>query len=58
MRPTPDGDWFSSGVCTDGNPYGIAPGLNFSMPLRSKGDGDYEFVSDLTIDDWLRARIK
>lgn len=36
VTPTPQGDCFSSAVCTDGNPYGIAEGLIFSMPCRSK----------------------
>jgi hypothetical protein len=26
------------------NPYGIPTGLNFSFPLRSKGDGNWELV--------------
>ena len=42
VTPTREGDWFSSGVCTDGNPYGIAEGIIFSMPCRSTGDGGYE----------------
>mmetsp|Transcript_69826 Transcript_69826/g.221208 ORF Transcript_69826/g.221208 Transcript_69826/m.221208 type:complete len:295 (-) Transcript_69826:113-997(-) len=58
VTPTPEGDWFSSGVCTDGNPYGIEEGLIFSMPLKSKGDGDYELVPGLVIDDWLKMKIK
>ncbi|XP_021761329.1 malate dehydrogenase [NADP], chloroplastic isoform X1 [Chenopodium quinoa] len=58
VTPTPPGDWFSSGVYTDGNPYGIAEGLVFSMPCRSKGDGDYELVKDVIFDDYLRKRIK
>jgi malate/lactate dehydrogenase len=36
LTPTPEGDCFSSAVFTDGNPYGIAEGLVFSMPCRSK----------------------
>ena len=40
--PTPVGDCFSSAVWTGSNPYGIDPGLIFSMPCRSNGDGDYE----------------
>uniref|UniRef100_A0A061R3V3 malate dehydrogenase (NADP(+)) n=1 Tax=Tetraselmis sp. GSL018 TaxID=582737 RepID=A0A061R3V3_9CHLO len=58
VEPTPEGDWFSSAVCTDGNPFGISEGLVFSMPCRSKGDGDYELVTDVVIDDWLREAIK
>ena len=56
--PTPKGDWFSSGVCTDGNPYGITEGIIYSMPLVSKGDGDYEFATDVVINDYLREKIK
>ena len=55
--PTAEGDWFSTAVSTDGNPYGIDEGLVFSMPCRSTGDGDYELVPDVTIDDYLRAAI-
>ena len=58
VTPTPEGDWFSSAVCTDGNPYGIAEGIIFSMPCRSTGDGSYEVVEGLQINDWLRERIK
>ena len=58
VTPTPEGDWFSSGVCTDGNPYGIEEGIVFSMPCRSTGDGSYEIVEGLEINDWLRERIK
>ncbi|GJN04286.1 hypothetical protein PR202_ga21822 [Eleusine coracana subsp. coracana] len=56
--PTPEGDWFSSGVYTNGNPYGIAEDIVFSMPCRSKGDGDYELAADVVMDDFLWERIK
>ncbi|KAI3974810.1 hypothetical protein MKX01_028070 [Papaver californicum] len=58
VTPTPKGDWFSTGVYTTGNPYGIAEDIVFSMPCRSEGNGDYELVKDVIIDDYLRARIK
>ncbi|CAI0442544.1 unnamed protein product, partial [Linum tenue] len=57
VTPTPEGDWFSSGVYTSGNPYGIAEDIVFSMPCRSKGDGDYELVKEIQFDDYLRSRI-
>lgn len=57
VTPTAPGDCFSTAVITDGNPYGISEGLVFSMPCRSKGDGDYEVCDDFIIDDWLRAKI-
>ncbi|KAI8006992.1 hypothetical protein LOK49_LG07G01361 [Camellia lanceoleosa] len=57
VTPTPEGDWFSSGVFTNGNPYGVAEELVFSMPCRSKGDGDYELVKGVIFDDYLLKRI-
>ncbi|KAF6251988.1 lactate dehydrogenase/glycoside hydrolase [Scenedesmus sp. NREL 46B-D3] len=57
VTPTAPGDCFSTAVCTDGNSYGIKEGLIFSMPCRSKGDGDYEVCDDFIIDDWLRKKI-
>lgn len=58
ITPTPEGDWFSSGVYTNGNPYGIAEDIVFSMPCRSNGDGNYEFVKDVIFDEYLRKKIK
>ncbi|KAJ6824978.1 malate dehydrogenase [NADP] 1, chloroplastic [Iris pallida] len=58
VTPTPEGDWFSTGVYTNGNPYGIAEDIVFSMPCVSKGDGDYELAKDVKIDDFLRKRIQ
>ena len=58
VTPTKQGDWFSSAVCTDGNPYGIEEGIIFSMPLRSTGDGSYEIVEGLEINAWLKERIQ
>jgi malate dehydrogenase (NADP+) len=47
VEPTAEGDCFSSGVVSDGNPYGVPDGLVFSFPLRSKGDGEWDFVRPL-----------
>ncbi|CAM6097537.1 unnamed protein product [Calypogeia fissa] len=58
ITPTAEGDWFSSGVYSNGNPYGISEDIVFSMPCRSKGDGDYELVPNVLIDDYLYERIK
>lgn len=58
ITPTPEGDWFSSGVYTNGNPYGIAEDLIYSMPCRSTGDGNWELVTDCEMDDYLYERIK
>ena len=32
--PTAPGDCFSTGVCSDGNPYGVQEGIVFSFPCR------------------------
>lgn len=44
VQPTPEGDCFSSAVISDGNPYGVPEGIVYSFPLKSKGDGNWEFV--------------
>lgn len=41
VEPTPEGDCFSSAVCTDGNPYGIQEGLVCSMPCWSEVQKPY-----------------
>lgn len=58
LIPTQKGDWFSSGVCSDGNPYGIEQNLIFSFPCRSNGDGTYEIVNDVAWNDQLRRKIE
>ena len=53
--PTPAGDWFSVGVCTDGS-YGIEKGLLFSYPIRSDGK-KWEIVQGLPVNEFSRAKI-
>jgi malate/lactate dehydrogenase len=57
MKKTPDGDWFSAAVPSDGNAYDIPPGLIFSFPVRSLGNGNYEIVKNLKISDYTRKKI-
>lgn len=56
-EPTPHGQWFSSAVYTENNPYGIDEDLVFSFPCRSKGQGDFEIVKGLEIDSFLKEKI-
>ncbi len=56
VTPTPAGDWFSAAVLSDGS-YGVPTGLVSSFPLRSKGDGGYEIVKDVTLNDFARAKL-
>jgi len=55
--PTPEGDWFSTAIPSDGS-YGIPEGLIFSFPLSSKGNGDYEIVQGLELNDFSKEKIK
>ncbi len=52
---TPDGDWVSAGVPSDGS-YGIPEGVISGFPCVSR-NGAWEIVPDLEIDDFSRARI-
>jgi malate dehydrogenase len=55
--PTPKGQFFSLGVHTAGNTYGIDTDLVFSFPCRSRGLGDFEVVNDLKWSEELRKKI-
>ena len=56
VTPTPKGDCFSAAVVSDGS-YGVAKGLVSSFPLHSRGDGGWEIVKGVTLDDFARAKI-
>ncbi|HSX11711.1 MAG TPA: malate dehydrogenase [Chlamydiales bacterium] len=55
--PTTAGQWFSSAVYSEGNPYGIDEELVFSFPCRSQGRGDVEIVSGLILNSFLKEKI-
>jgi malate dehydrogenase len=52
---TPEGDWVSMAVPSDGS-YGVPEGLISSFPCTCSG-GAYSIVQGLEIDDFSRARI-
>ena len=52
---TPDGDWTSAGIVSDGS-YGVPAGLVSSFPVTSSG-GEWALVPDLSIDAFSRSRI-
>lgn len=56
VNKTPDGDWFSAAVRSDGS-YGIEKGLIYSFPLVSDGQGGYEIVQGLPISDFAREKL-
>jgi malate dehydrogenase len=53
---TAEGGWFSAAVPSDGS-YGIDPGLVFSFPLTSDGQGGYSIVQGLPWSDFAREKI-
>jgi malate dehydrogenase len=52
---TPEGDWVSMGVPSDGS-YGVPEGLISSFPCVSR-NGAWEIVQGLEIDDYSRTKI-
>ena len=56
ITPTPSGDWFSAAVVSDGS-YGVASGIVSSFPLRSKGDGGYEIVKNVPLNEFAKGKL-
>lgn len=52
---TPEGDWVSMGVPSDGS-YGIAPGVIYGFPVTCK-NGKFEIVQGLAINEFSRKRM-
>ena len=55
VEGTPEGDWVSMSVVSDGS-YGVPEGLVSSFPVTVK-DGEWSIVQGLEIDDFSRGRI-
>jgi malate dehydrogenase len=55
VHGTPEGDWVSMAVPSDGS-YGVPEGLISSFPVTCSG-GRYEIVQGLDLDDFSRGRI-
>lgn len=53
---TPDGDWTSMSVPTDGS-YGIEEGIVFSFPVVCS-NGNYEIVQGLELDELALSRLR
>ena len=52
---SPDNDWVSMGVISDGS-YGIEPGLIYSFPCRCS-EGNWEIVEGLHISDFSHEKM-
>lgn len=57
VNKTPEGQWFSAGVLSDGS-YGVDKGLISSFPIASDGQGGYKIVQGLSLSDWAREKIE
>ncbi|HET8569930.1 MAG TPA: malate dehydrogenase [Candidatus Limnocylindria bacterium] len=57
LSPTPADDWTSVAVASDGS-YGVPEGLISSFPVRSKGDGSYEIVQGIELDEYARGKLR
>jgi malate dehydrogenase len=55
VNGTPDGDWVSMGVPSDGS-YGIEEGIITGFPCTTSG-GEWSIVQGLEVDDFSRTRI-
>ncbi len=53
---TPEGEWVSMGVLTQGNKYGLDENLCFSLPCKCK-NFKYEVVNGLKWDEFSKEKI-
>jgi len=56
VKGTPEGDWVSMGVPSDGS-YGIPAGVIYGFPVTCR-NGQYEIVQGLAINEFSRARME
>jgi len=55
VKGTPEGDWVSMGVPSDGS-YGIPAGVIYGYPVTCK-NGDYQIVQGLAVNAFSRQRM-
>ncbi len=56
VNPTPEGDWHSVAICSDGS-YGIEKGIMASMPVRTLENGKWEVVQGVPVDAFSQSKI-
>jgi len=57
ITPTPEGELYSVGLFSDGNPYGIEEGLIFTFPCRTLASGELEIVAGIEWPPLLQKKI-
>ncbi len=55
---TPKGDWVSLAVYSDGSHYGIPEGVMYSVPVTHPGDGTWQIVEGLEINDEIKEKMR
>lgn len=55
LHGTPEGDWISMAVLSDGS-YGVPEGLIYSYPVTTS-NGDWEIVQGLEVNDFSRGKM-
>jgi malate dehydrogenase len=55
VKGTPEGDWVSMGIPSDGS-YGVAEGVLYGYPCTCR-NGKYEIVKGLNVSDFSRKRM-
>jgi malate dehydrogenase len=56
VTPTPEGDWYSVSVCSNGE-YEVPAGIITSFPIRTLADGSWEIAKWVPIDEYSRGKI-
>jgi malate dehydrogenase len=56
VTPTPEGDWHSVGICSDGS-YGVEEGIISSFPIRTADNNVREVVQDVRLNNFSRHKI-
>jgi malate dehydrogenase len=55
-KPTPDGDWVSMAIPSDGS-YGVPEGIISGFPVTTDGAGTYEIVQGLELTDFVQGKL-
>ncbi|CAM0117605.1 malate dehydrogenase [Rhabdochlamydiaceae symbiont of Dictyostelium giganteum] len=58
LFPTDLNGWFSVGLLSDHNPYGVHEGIVFSFPCQRTLQGNIQIVPSLELSSSLREKIK
>ncbi len=56
-KPTPEGDWVSMAIPSDGS-YGVPEGIISGFPVTTDGAGSYEIVQGLQLTDFAQGKLE